>query len=248
MKRLLAALMLIALCSGPALADEIKIEGGGTSIAAIFMPIKSRFENLFGHKLTIVQSSAIKGLIALQEGKVDVATGAHPLEDLIAGAAKAGVRIDASALVATPVEDNRLTVIVHRSNIVKALSKEQLKGIFSGKIGNWKEVGGTDQAINVVWGKDTQGQNMQFTRIVLAGEPITPKVHEATTYRNIFEVVSDLPGAIGVVPSQMSTHVIHTVDTMPIISPMFVITKGAPSEKVQQILKFYKEEYGFLKE
>lgn len=244
--RNLATIMLCLLFTGTVFADEIKIEGGGTCISTVFMPIKNGFEKYNGHTLNIVQSSAIKGLIALNEGKVDIAAGAHPLEDLIAGAAKNGVVIDGSTLVATQIEENRLVVIVNRSNPVRTLSKAHLRDIFTGRITNWTKVGGPDLPIDVVWGKETQGQNIQFSRVVLTGEPVTTKVREATTYRNISQLVSEVPGAIGIVPSHMNTPTTHTLDTFKIVSPMYAITRGAPSEKVQQVLEYYKKEYDFL--
>ena len=247
MKKLVLVFFSMSLFfSTASFADEIKVEGGGTAIATVFLPIKDRFEKLHGDSLSIVQSSAIKGLIALNNGKVDVATGAHPLEDLIAGAVKDGVSIDMSALVATPVDQNRLVVISNRSNPVTALSKAELKALFTGKISNWQELGGKDLPVNVVWGKETQGQNIQFTRKALDGEPVTTKAHEASDYRNISKMVSELPGGIGVVPLEITSPVTRSLDTMLITSPVYVITKGEPSAKVLQIVDFYKKEYSFL--
>lgn len=241
-----AAFLSLSFCQ-VSFAEEIKIEGGGTAITTVFMPIKDRYEKLHGHSLSILQSSAVKGLIALRDGKVDIATGAHPLEDLIAGAAKEGAIIDKSTLVATEIEDNRLVVIANRGSDVSRLSKEQLKGIFTGKITTWKEVGGKELPVQVVWGKETRGQNIQFTRIALDGEQVTQHTRTVITYRDIVETVRVTPGAIGVVPLNITTPATRSIDTISITSPMYVITRGKPSHKVQTVIDFYKSEYGFLK-
>jgi phosphate transport system substrate-binding protein len=243
MKGLLKALIMVLVCSGVSYADDIKVEGGGTSIATIFQPIKSRFEKYHGHTLSIVQSTAVKGLIALHDGRVDIAAGAHPLQDLIAGAAKNGVKIDASEFFVTEMEGNRLVVIGNKANPVRQLTKEQLKGIFTGKIRNWKEVGGRDLPVQVVWGKETEGQNIQFTRVALDNQPVTSQLHQATNYRNIADEVAKLPGGIGVVPLQMSTAATKSINTVSPSSPMYIITKGKPSEKVQQVIDFYRKDY-----
>lgn len=243
-----AAALLATLCLSPAaFADEIKIEGGGTAIITVFRPLELRYEKVHGHTLNIVQSSAVKGLIALSQGKVDIATGAHPLEDLIAGAAKEGVVIDKSTLVATAIAENQLVVIANRASEVARLSKEQLKGIFTGKITNWKEVGGKDMPIKVVWGEETKGQNVQFTRVALDEEPVTPNTVHARTYRNIVEVVGRTTGSVGVVPLEITTPVTRSIDTISITSPIWIITKGAPTEVIQTVIDFYRAEYGFLK-
>jgi len=247
MRKLVLVLLSMSLFfSTASFADDIKVEGGGTAIATVFLPIKDRFEKLHGDTLSIVQSSAVKGLIALNNGKVDVATGAHPMEDLIAGAAKDGVSIDKSALVATQMEENRLVVISNRSNPVTSLSKAQLKALFTGKISNWQEVGGKDLPVNVVWGKETEGQNVQFTRVALDGEPVTAQAHQASDYRNISKMVSELPGGIGVMPLEITSAVTRSLDTVPITGPVYLITRGKPSEKVQQIVDFYEKEFSFL--
>ena len=47
-----------------------------------------------------------------------------------------------------------LAVVVHPSNKVSNLTREQLEGIFTGKIKNWKEVGGADMKI-VAYSRET---------------------------------------------------------------------------------------------
>ena len=50
-------------------------------------------------------------------------------------------------LVITPVAKEGFVFIVHEDNPIESLTQEQIKGIFSGKIKNWKEVGGDDGPI-----------------------------------------------------------------------------------------------------
>jgi phosphate transport system substrate-binding protein len=125
---------------------------------------------------------------------------------------------------------------------VKRLTNDQLKGIFTGKIQNWKDVGGEEQDIIVAWGKDTQGQNIQFTRTVLGGDTVTTKVMQCNDYRGIIQKVSETPGAIGIAPFGMTTSNVHLPEIPPIISPVYLITKGKPSNKVQHFIDFYKKE------
>jgi phosphate transport system substrate-binding protein len=59
-------------------------------------------------------------------------------------------------LYAIPIAFDVLTAIVNSENPVKELTSDQLKGIFSGKIKNWKEVGGEDRPITVyIVGKES---------------------------------------------------------------------------------------------
>lgn len=54
-----------------------------------------------------------------------------------------------------------LSVIVHPSNKVSKLTREQLEGIFTGKITNWKEVGGQDLKI-VAYSRETSSGTYEF--------------------------------------------------------------------------------------
>lgn len=54
-----------------------------------------------------------------------------------------------------------LAVIVNPTNPVSQLTREQLEGIFTGKIKNWKEVGGTDQKI-VAYSRETSSGTYEF--------------------------------------------------------------------------------------
>ncbi len=78
-----------------------------------------------------------KGMEALIAGKVTVAGASRPLKAAEKSAGALGTVIGYDAVA----------VFVHKDNPVKELSKEQLKAIFTGKVKNWKEVGGKDAPI-----------------------------------------------------------------------------------------------------
>ena len=53
-----------------------------------------------------------------------------------------------------PIAYDALAVVVHPSNPVKQLTRQQLEDIFRGKITNWQQVGGDDRKI-VVYSRET---------------------------------------------------------------------------------------------
>ena len=127
-----------------AAAEEIRVGGGGAAMLTVFVPIKPHFEKATGIILTNLQSSPKGGLVNLLEGRVDVSAAAHSLDSLVAALAQENVRIDTSKLVQQTIGFNRTAILVHPSNPVQRLSKEQLKGLFTGRIVNWREVGGDE--------------------------------------------------------------------------------------------------------
>lgn len=235
-----ATLALSVSLSG---AAEIKVGGGGASIATVFAPVKAAFEKATGHNLILLQSTPVVGLKDLWEGKLDASVSAVGLDGMIAGVAKNGVTVDKAALQSVEVGTNKTVVFINPANTVSALSKEQMKGLFTGKITNWKDVGGSDEPVLVVWGKNSPGQNALFTKVVLDGEKITAENLETTDYKGIKDSVTSNVGAIGIDPLGMVDATVKGIKPSPEAnSPVILLTKGAPSAPVKQLLDFIKSD------
>ncbi|HVO75914.1 MAG TPA: phosphate ABC transporter substrate-binding protein [Ignavibacteriaceae bacterium] len=73
---------------------------------------------------------------------------------------------EAKSLTATIVARDGIAVIVHPRNIVSALTTDQVRDIFNGKITSWKEVGGNDALITVVSREAGSGTRSSFESIV----------------------------------------------------------------------------------
>lgn len=226
-----------------AFGAEIKVGGGGAAIATVFTPIKAAFEKATGNNLIILQSTPGRGLADLVNGRLDAAVAAVPLDSMAAGAEKEGAKVDRGALQQLEVGTNKVAVFLHASNPVTGLTKEQLKGLFTGKITNWKDVGGKDAPVIVVWGKNSPGQNALFTKVILDGEAVVAEHLETTDYKGIKESVSSNPEAIGIDPLGMSDDTVKAIKPSPeVTSPIRIVTKGKPSAEVQKVIDFIKTE------
>jgi phosphate transport system substrate-binding protein len=229
-------------------AEEIRIGGGGAAIITVFEPLKEQFEKNNGVTLTLNKSSRVKALVALDKGEIDAATFAHSMELVLEATTKEGINIDPAAFPQQVIAKNRIVAFTHKSNRISKLSKAQLKKIFTGKVSNWKEVGGNDMPITVVWGTSTPGQNETFIKEILDGEPVTSKSLKAIDYQGIRDRIMATPGAIGIDPVGMSMATIRTIDIPLVITPVILITKGKPSAKIEKLVKFYNEEFSYLNE
>jgi len=239
----IAASLMTAAAADLAAAEELKIGGGGAAMSGIFLPVKPAFEKASGITLINLQSSPKEGLVDLSKRKVEAAVAAVSVDSMIAGAAKDGVNIDKATLQVSEVGKNRTVLLVHPSNQVARLSKDQVKGIFTGTIANWKEVGGEDKEIIVVWGKGTPGQNAQFSKEVLDGAAVAKDVLESGNYAKIKETVAATPEAIGIDPFGMADASVKVIESdPPLTSPIIVVTTGKPSAKVQKLIDFVKGE------
>lgn len=224
-------------------AEEIRVGGGGAAMSTIFDPIVSQYEKSSGQFITRRPSSPKNGLMDLAAGKLDLATAAVSLDSMVSGAAKDGVTVDKSTLYQEIIGTNRTVLFVHPSNKVSKLSKEQIKGIFTGRIVNWKEVGGDDRVVIVAWGIGTPGQNAQFGKQVLDDEAVTKEAMETTNYAAIKEAVASTPEAIGIDPFGMADETVKVIANDPeLTSPILAITIGKPSPKVQKLIDYVKGE------
>jgi phosphate transport system substrate-binding protein len=143
MNRNVAAMIIgLLVCAGTAFAgDELSYSGSSTiGMSVLEAGALKAFETKTGKKFTSVeQPGSGKGIKALIEGKVTIGGASRALtpEEKKAGVLGHVIGYDAIA------------VFVNKSNPVKNLTKEHLKGIFTGKITNWKEAGGADAPIAV---------------------------------------------------------------------------------------------------
>jgi phosphate transport system substrate-binding protein len=90
-----------------------------------------------------------------------------------------------------------LSVYVHESNPVKELSLEQLRNIFTGRVRNWKEVGGTDQPITLYSRENSSGTYEFFKENVLSGQDFAASAQNMPGTAVLLQSVARDPKAIG---------------------------------------------------
>lgn len=90
-----------------------------------------------------------------------------------------------------------IAVIVSAANPVASLSKDQLRGIFTGALTNWSQLGGTPGPIDVYARDDKSGTFDTFKALVLNGGKLTPAAHRLEDSRELSSDVSGHPNAIG---------------------------------------------------
>jgi len=100
------------------------------------------------------------------------------------------------ALVYLVAKDG-LSVYVNPNNIVNDFSIQQLKDIFTGKIKNWKELGGEDKDIIVVTRNPNSGTYLFFKEYVLEGEDYYKNSIALGSNNEIIEYIKKNFNAIG---------------------------------------------------
>jgi phosphate transport system substrate-binding protein len=151
-----------------------------------------------------------------------------------------------------------VAVIVNPESSVKELKLEQLADIFSGKISNWKELGGVDAPIQCIGREAASGTRGAFEDILGITES-TVYAEEQNSTGNVKQAVAGNPNAIGYVSvSSLDKSVAavtvdgiapsdETVDsgTYKIQRPFLIITqKGTKDELIQSFLDFIFSDEG----
>jgi phosphate transport system substrate-binding protein len=180
----------------PGLAHaEVKVRGATTVAYGLVSPHKTKIEQLAKTGLSVLPSSTGHGLAELAEGKADIAMLADPLESAAAALnAKTPGLVDLTVLSSEHVGDAFVQFIVHQSNPVARLSKAQLADLYSGKIKNWSELGGSDLPVIVV-GEPTSSPYRVIRDALAIAYRSDLRVVQNTN--QCATIVAQAPGAIG---------------------------------------------------
>ncbi len=92
-----------------------------------------------------------------------------------------------------------LAILVSKANRVDALSIEQIMGIYTGKITDWSQVGGTPGPISPVARNEGSGTTDTFSSLVLNGTPMSLNVRRIEDSRELSDSVAKAPNSIGFV-------------------------------------------------
>ena len=179
-------MLALSSCSSGTSTESITVAGSTTCL-----PIAEQAAELFkeetGTGVLVSGLGSSAGIEAVSTGTAEIATSSRGLN---AEEQKLG-------LTTIPVAHDGIAVIVNTANPVQNLSIEQLRGIYSGKISNWSEVGGEDLPIQLVNRDEASGTREAFKSIVMDGEPFDRRAAVLSGTGQVRDVVSRSRGAIG---------------------------------------------------
>jgi len=186
---------LLGGCQGqpPPQAGSVQLKGSETLRPLLTMCAED-FMARHPHIDVMVQGGGSgTGIAALLHGTVDIAMASRELSDKEQQyAARQGL-----AVRAFDVALDGITVVVHADNPVEVLTLAQLRGMFTGSLQNWHDVGGAPQAITVLSRLPGSGTAELFHQRVLGGADYSGMVQQMPTNEAIVTAVASQPWAIG---------------------------------------------------
>lgn len=217
----------------------VKLCGAASVVDSLIMPHKKAVEQATGYELLVVKSNAGQGLIDLADGKCDASLASASVETVAKGAKAAGREVNTSKLNLHTIQMDQVVFAVHPANKVKQMTFQQLKDIHTGKIRNWKELGGADLPIKVVTDTLSSATRGLIKQVVLNNEEYL-KETLAVNVATISDEVAKDPAAIGGLGAGFVKPGVVVVTTGTIERPLGLITIGQPTEKVQKVIDAYK--------
>lgn len=195
-KRILTAGLIVAMLASVFVAgcgkkDEMSgqlVSAGSTALQPLVDEAAKQFTTKHpSAQITVNPGGSGAGLTQVSDGSVQIGNS-----DIFANE-KSG--IDASAL-----EDHKVCVVgfatvVNPAVGVDSVTQQQLIDLFTGKITNWKQLGGADVAVNIISRSAGSGTRATFTKYALLGngEKETNPQDSSGTVR---QMVAQTPGAI----------------------------------------------------
>lgn len=240
----LAAIALAAATlAGAAAAETVKMTGASTVLNVLITPVKAAVEKSTGHTLAIIGSGTGKGLVDLVDGASDIAMVSEPMDIAVEAAAVAGKKVDAKTIQFFELKKDEIVFVVHPSNPVGKLTWDQIRDIHTGKVTNWKDVGGKDQAIVVYSDSTTGGTRAMVKKVVMGGAEYGPAVKAQTSVKRAAEMVGgDEAGITGVGKGFVDNAKNKTVDTKKLERPLALATLGAPKPAAKAVIEAFARE------
>ncbi len=140
------AMIAAIVLAVPAQAKTLTWAGCGISKKAFMKELAAAFEKKTGVKIKLFGGGATKGIRQVAARKIDLGGScratienprnfsSHPLERRVS---------------MLPVAWDALVVIVHKTNPINNITREQIRKIYTGKIKNWKQLGGKNAPIEL---------------------------------------------------------------------------------------------------
>lgn len=121
---------------------------------------------------------------------------------------------EAFGLQLHPLARLPVAVITHPELLITGLGSAELGGLLSGKITNWKQLGGPDQRVKLVRSEDEDPVWLALRNAVpgLSKIGFSDRAKLATSAQDVIDTVRSTPGAVGIIPySNVYAHVVSAL-------------------------------------
>lgn len=232
-------------------AKETKVTvSGSTSVGSPMEKLAEAFEGKnSGVKVEVQQLGSSAGIKNAIEGVSEIGMSSRDLKD----------EEKSSGLKETIIATDGIAVITNKANKVTDLTLDQVKDIYTGKITNWKEVGGEDAPIVVVSREDGSGTRDGFQeKVGFESEELIKDAQISDASGNIKSTVEGNANAIGYISFGYVDEAVNAVkvdgveinhetvanNEYVIARPFILVNKDGISDNAQALIDFILSDEG----
>ena len=220
---------------------ELRLATGITPAQNIFSRIQVPFEKATGIRLVLRDARSPEAWRLLDAGEVDAAAGALTWEDWRRTISARNLRLPGPGEVTwLQIGVDQIQVLTSPDILFLDLGREELQALFTGKVTNWKRLGGPDAPVTVLVIPSQAATNDAFAAQILDGQPFAPSPWTAPKGTTLLEAVAATPHAIGFAPKAAQESVkVNSPMTPTIERPILLLIKGArPGAGIAKLLAF----------
>lgn len=195
MKRSIIIILAAMAMNVSAQKANFKIKGSDT-----VLPLTQKEAEVFmnknaGSSIMVTGGGSGVGISALLSGTTHIAQSSRPLKM----DEKTKLADQGKAYTEKIIAYDALSIIVNPANKISKLTREQLEGIFTGKLTNWKQLGGDDMKI-IVYSRESSSGTFEFVKEkVMKRKNFTASALLMPATGAIVQSVGQTKGAIGYV-------------------------------------------------
>lgn len=246
-----AAIISIVCIMGmgnPAFAGGLVIKGSTTVLPITQKAAEDFMKRDSGVSISVSGGGSGNGIKAIIDGTADIAGSSRFInENEVKLATQKGV-----FPVPHRVALDCVVPVVHPANPLRDITMEQLKEIYTGKIGGWKELGGQDKPIVVISRDTSSGTYEVWHEEVLSKERVTPKALLQASNGAVAQAVAKNKYAIGYVGIGYLNKDVKALrvdgvaasattalnGTFPVSRALFMFTNGWPAGDAMNFINF----------
>lgn len=253
-KNIMTALIAALFASFAAAQNKIVIEGSTT-----VLPIAQKAAEVYMKKnpnvnVIVRGGGSGVGITSIIDGTCDIADSSRAIKQKeLDNAFKKGKKLKAHT-----VAMDGIVIVVNPSNKIDNLTGQQVKDIFTGKIKNWKEVGGENMKIVAISRDSASGTFEAFMELALEKKRVRPDALTQASNQAVANIVAQTPGAIGYIGlGYLSDRVkavkyngieasVETVlkNKYSLARPLFMYTEMNMKPEVKKFIDFVKSPEG----
>ena len=254
-KRLaMLAVLTLGMAANAFAAEKIVVKGSTTVLPIMQKAAEAYMKKTPGVEIEISGGGSGNGIKALIDGNLDVCMSSRKIKAKEIEAATANGRTPVEHVVAL----DAILPIINKNNAVDNLSIDQLRAIYEGKVTNWKEVGGKDEAIVVISRDTSSGTYESWQHFVMGESKVFPGALLQASSGTVLQAVSKNSKAIsydgiGYVDASVKPIKVNNVmgsektakdGSYPMSRDLQVYTPGEPKGATKAFIDFMKSAEG----